>query len=62
MVVFNYSYMLDPKICELVSKDFAKQSVVVFDEAHNIGKAIIIIRLLCLRFLAKDLTSGSSFR
>ena len=35
--------MLDPKICELVSKDFAKQSVVVFDEAHNIGKAIIII-------------------
>ncbi len=38
IVVFNYSYMLDPKISELISKDFPKKSVVVFDEAHNIGK------------------------
>ena len=30
--------MLDPKIAEMVSKDFTKKSVVVFDEAHNIGK------------------------
>ena len=37
MVVFNYSYLLDPKIAELVSKEFTKKAVVVFDEAHNIG-------------------------
>ncbi len=36
--------MLDPKIAEMVSKDFPKQSVVVFDEAHNIGKKILVIR------------------
>ena len=38
VVVFNYSYLLDPKIAETVSKTFSKKSVVVFDEAHNIGK------------------------
>ncbi len=38
IVVFNYSYMLDPKISDLVSKDFPKKSVLVFDEAHNIGE------------------------
>ena len=37
MVVFNYSYLLDPKIAALVSKKFTKKAVVVFDEAHNIG-------------------------
>ena len=37
VVVFNYSYLLDPKIAETVSKTFTKKSVVVFDEAHNIG-------------------------
>ena len=37
-MVFNYSYLLDPKIAETVSKTFPKKSVVVFDEAHNIGK------------------------
>jgi len=30
--------MLDPKIADMVSKEFPKQSVVVFDEAHNIGE------------------------
>lgn len=37
VVVFNYSYLLDPKIAGLVSKKFSKKAVVVFDEAHNIG-------------------------
>ncbi len=37
IVVFNYSYLLDPKVADIVSKDFSKNSVVVFDEAHNIG-------------------------
>ncbi|KAG7252594.1 hypothetical protein CRUP_033876 [Coryphaenoides rupestris] len=37
IVVYSYHYLLDPKIAEVVSKELAKTSVVVFDEAHNIG-------------------------
>ena len=37
-VVYSYYYLLDPKVAEQVSKDLSKKSVVVFDEAHNIGK------------------------
>lgn len=38
-VVYSYHYLLDPKIAQTVSKELAKNSVVVFDEAHNIGTA-----------------------
>lgn len=38
-MVYSYHYLLDPKIADLVSKELAKKSVVVFDEAHNIGKS-----------------------
>lgn len=38
MVIFSYHYMLDPKVAELVSKEMSKDCIVVFDEAHNIGK------------------------
>ena len=41
VVVYSYPYLLDPKIAELVSKEFSKKSVVVFDEAHNIGIYLI---------------------
>lgn len=41
VVVFNYSYLLDPKVAEMVSKEFPKKSVVVFDEAHNIDNVCI---------------------
>ncbi|KAK3741288.1 hypothetical protein QZH41_012587 [Actinostola sp. cb2023] len=37
IVVYSYHYLLDPKIADLVSKELDKTSVVVFDEAHNIG-------------------------
>lgn len=40
IVVYSYHYLLDPKIADLVSKELAKSSVVVFDEAHNIGESI----------------------
>ena len=43
IVVYSYHYILDPKIAELVSKDIPRSSVVVFDEAHNIGKRFIFI-------------------
>ncbi|XP_053908942.1 general transcription and DNA repair factor IIH helicase subunit XPD isoform X2 [Cuculus canorus] len=38
VVVYSYHYLLDPKIADLVSKELARKSVVVFDEAHNIGQ------------------------
>ena len=41
-MVYSYHYILDPKIAGMVSKEISKSSVVVFDEAHNIGKAIFI--------------------
>lgn len=33
----SFQYVIDPKITELVSKEFKNNSIVVFDEAHNIG-------------------------
>ena len=42
VVVFNYQYMLDPKVSSIVSKELAKQSIVVFDEAHNIDNVWIV--------------------
>ena len=36
IVVYNYQYMLDPKVANLVSKELETESIVVFDEAHNI--------------------------
>lgn len=29
---------MDPKIAEVVSKELSRNAVVVFDEAHNIGR------------------------
>lgn len=40
IIVYSYYYLLDPKIADLVSKELSKKSVVVFDEAHNIGMVI----------------------
>ena len=41
IVVYNYQYMLDPSIANLISKDLTSNSVVVFDEAHNIDNICI---------------------
>ena len=41
IVVYSYHYLLDPKIAEFVSKELARNSVVVFDEAHNIDNICI---------------------
>jgi DNA excision repair protein ERCC-2 len=37
VIVFSYQYIIDPKVSELISKEFKANSIVVFDEAHNIG-------------------------
>lgn len=39
--MFNYSYMMDPKIANIVSAELQKDSVVVFDECHNIDNIAI---------------------
>jgi len=41
IVVFNYQYMLDPKVAGMVSKELEADSIVVFDEAHNIDSVCI---------------------
>lgn len=41
VIIFNYSYMLDPKISNIVSSELQKECIVVFDECHNIDNACI---------------------
>lgn len=39
--MYSYHYLLDPKIAEVVSKELARESVIIFDEAHNIDNVCI---------------------
>ena len=39
--MYNYAYMLDPKISSQVTKELSKDCIVVFDECHNIDNACI---------------------
>jgi DNA excision repair protein ERCC-2 len=32
ILVFNYQYMLDPKVAKMVSKELEAESIIVFDE------------------------------
>jgi len=41
VVVYSYQYLLDPKVAAIISKEMQKESVVVFDEAHNIDNVCI---------------------
>ncbi|XP_027358195.1 general transcription and DNA repair factor IIH helicase subunit XPD [Abrus precatorius] len=41
VVVYSYQYLLDPKVASIISKEMQKESVVVFDEAHNIDNVCI---------------------
>ena len=41
VIVYNYSYLLDPKIANLVSSELQKDCIVVFDECHNIDNVCI---------------------
>lgn len=40
VVIYSFHYLLDPKVAEQVSKEVSKDAIVVFDEAHNIGKDV----------------------
>jgi DNA excision repair protein ERCC-2 len=53
---------LDPKIAEVVSKEIQKNSIVVFDEAHNIGELSVWKckdKLLILLFLSDNVCIDS---
>mmetsp|Transcript_7086 Transcript_7086/g.11927 ORF Transcript_7086/g.11927 Transcript_7086/m.11927 type:complete len:984 (+) Transcript_7086:163-3114(+) len=41
ILVYNYQYLLDPKVSNLVSRELEAESIVVFDEAHNIDNVCI---------------------
>jgi len=41
VLVYNYQYMLDPKVAGMVSRELESESVVIFDEAHNIDNVCI---------------------
>jgi len=41
VLVFNYQYMLDPKVSKMVSKELEGSSIIVFDEAHNLDNICI---------------------
>ena len=58
VVVFNYQYMLDPKISGLVSREMEKESVVVFDEAHNIDN--ICIEALSVQLDARTVNAAAA--
>jgi DNA excision repair protein ERCC-2 len=38
IIIFSFHYLLDPKVAENVSAELSKESIIVFDEAHNIGE------------------------
>ncbi|XP_021759272.1 DNA repair helicase XPD [Chenopodium quinoa] len=41
VVVYSYQYLLDPKVAGIISKEMQRESVIVFDEAHNIDNVCI---------------------
>lgn len=41
VVVYSYQYLLDPKVAGIISKEMQRESVVIFDEAHNIDNVCI---------------------
>ena len=41
IIVYNYAYLLDPKIASLVSAELQRDCIIVFDECHNIDNACI---------------------
>ncbi|BAE60655.1 unnamed protein product [Aspergillus oryzae RIB40] len=52
VIIYSYHYLLDPKIAERVSREFSKDCIVVFDEAHNIDN-------VCIESLSIDITENS---
>lgn len=45
VIIYSFHYLLDPKVAEQVSREISKDAIVVFDEAHNIGKSLSLLQL-----------------
>ena len=67
VIIYSFHYLLDPKVAEQVSKELSKDAIVVFDEAHNIGTALlacgqpyiltcVFLDNVCIESLSIDLT------
>ncbi|EJW01367.1 DNA repair helicase (rad3) [Edhazardia aedis USNM 41457] len=41
IIIFTYNYLIDPRIKSIVLKEIGLNSIVIFDEAHNIDNACI---------------------
>lgn len=52
IIIYLYHYLLDPKIAERVLRELSKDSIVIFDEAHNIDN-------VCIESLLLDLTDDT---
>lgn len=52
IVVYSYHYLLDPKVAGVVSADLPPESIIVFDEAHNIDN-------VCIEALSVDLEEAT---
>lgn len=57
VVVYNYQYMLDPKVSQMVSRELEKECIIVFDEAHNIDN--VCIEALSVNLRQQTLESAS---
>jgi DNA excision repair protein ERCC-2 len=50
VIIYSYHYLLDPKVADMVSREMmAQDSIVVFDEAHNIDN-------VCTESLSMDIS------
>ena len=59
VVVYNYGYLLDPKIASMISSTLAKECVVVFDEAHNIDNVCIEVMSVTMKQDTLDACAGN---
>ena len=55
VIFYSHHYLLDPKIAERVSKELSRDTIIVFDEAHNIDS-------VCIESLSSDITNHALTR
>jgi DNA excision repair protein ERCC-2 len=60
VVIFNYQYLIDPKIASLVSKELESECIVCFDEAHNIDN--VCLEAYSVKLNKRTLVTSAFFR
>jgi len=58
VVVYSYNYLLDPKISGVVSKNLPRNSIIIFDEAHNIDS--VCIKALSVKITKRTIEYGNA--